>query len=192
MPKQPDNPERDLHQACGERWIRAAERIPAVKTGLELMGIERVTREYFLFWHEAKTDDERRQTWREFRVAVRQGVLTSLGVHGAIGTSIHLVLSDLRFSVLLTASVLMAPHLGIYDLVVLAPVFLWVENWIAENTVHPNANILRVTLYFVFLSPLLAPLTRYSHLQLSVLAILALHFALARTVRTSAFRTETS
>ncbi len=98
----------------------------------------------------------------------------------------------LRFSVLLTASVLIAPHLGIYDLVVLTPVFLWVANWIAENSVHPNANILRVTLYFVFLSPLLAPLTRYTHVQLSVLAILALHFALARTDRTTAFRTETS
>ena len=63
MNHRPKLSERELSEACGERWVRAAERLPSLKTGLELMGIERMTREFMLFWHEAETDDERRKTW---------------------------------------------------------------------------------------------------------------------------------
>ena len=41
---------------------------------------------------------------------------------------------EVRFAALLLASVLVAPHLTIYDLVILAPALLLLANWLPVNT----------------------------------------------------------
>jgi hypothetical protein len=74
----------------------------------------------------------------------------------------------LRFSALTLAAVLVNPHLFVYDLLVLAPVFLLLADWILENPEHPSIAVLRLLVYLAFLLPLFGPLSRWTHLQLSV------------------------
>jgi alpha-1,2-mannosyltransferase len=74
----------------------------------------------------------------------------------------------LRYSALLLATVLLAPHLTVYDLVILAPAFLLLSDWIASQPNHPAARHLKLLLYLAFVLPLLGPLARWTHLQLSV------------------------
>ncbi len=88
---------------------------------------------------------------------------------------------SLRFSGLLLATVLIAPHLTVYDLVILAPVFLLVADWLIAQ---PEASTLRGVvplLYLVYALPLLGPLSRWTHVQLSVVAMAALIYVLSCT-----------
>jgi alpha-1,2-mannosyltransferase len=78
---------------------------------------------------------------------------------------------ELRFSVLLLASVLLAPHLTVYDLVVLAPAILLLANWKAGEPASVAATRIGLALYFVYALPLLGPLARWTHVQLSVIAM---------------------
>src|SRR5580704_6043893 len=80
----------------------------------------------------------------------------------------------LRYSAVLLATVLVAPHLTVYDLVILAPAFLFLTDWIV---IQPNTSItssLKLLLYFSFALPLLGPLARWTHLQLTVPVMLAI------------------
>ncbi|HTW31813.1 MAG TPA: glycosyltransferase family 87 protein [Candidatus Sulfotelmatobacter sp.] len=86
----------------------------------------------------------------------------------------------LRFSALTLAAVLVDPHLFIYDLIVLAPVFLLLFDWTLEYPREPFTPILQVLLYLSFILPLFGPLARWSHLQLSVPVFVALLWALYR------------
>jgi Glycosyltransferase family 87 len=92
----------------------------------------------------------------------------------------------LRFSALLVATVLINPHIYIYDLLVLAPVFLLLVEWSIQNAHHPNTPALRILLYLAFLLPLFGPLARWTHLQLSVIVFAVLLWILQRI---SAFST---
>ena len=81
---------------------------------------------------------------------------------------------ELRYSMLLLASVLVAPHLTVYDLVILAPAFLLLGDWLLG---HPNFRFVSSAewlLYLCYPLFLLGPLARFTHLQLSVLALAAL------------------
>jgi hypothetical protein len=86
----------------------------------------------------------------------------------------------LRFSALILAAVLLNPHLYIYDLLALAPALLLIANWALNNAQHPSTPALRILLYLAFILPLLGPLARWTHLQLSVLAFAALLWTLWR------------
>lgn len=86
---------------------------------------------------------------------------------------------ELRFSALLIATVLLAPHLTIYDLVILAPVFLLVMEWSCGSAL--NRASLRVLLYLCFVLPLVGPLARWTHVQLSVVLLFALLMVVERT-----------
>lgn len=79
----------------------------------------------------------------------------------------------LRFSALLLASVLVAPHLTVYDLVILAPAFLLLADWIVGQAITPLTHRLGSLLYFVYMLPLVGPFTRWTHVQLSVIAMSA-------------------
>ncbi len=85
-----------------------------------------------------------------------------------------------RFSALLLASVLVNPHLFIYDLLVMAPVFLLLADWSIRNVQHPSVPALRVLLYLAFLLPLFGSVARWTHLQLSVIIFVALIWTLYR------------
>jgi hypothetical protein len=84
----------------------------------------------------------------------------------------------LRYSSLLLATVLVAPHLTVYDLVILAPAFLL----LADQLMGQAADVrgIGTLLYLMYALPLLGPLTRWTHIQLSVVAMTALAFRIWR------------
>jgi len=87
----------------------------------------------------------------------------------------------LRYSALLLATVLVAPHLTVYDLVILAPAILILSDWLAGQ--QSSSEVRRAAgslLYLVYALPLLGIVARYTHVQLSVLAMVALVFVIAR------------
>jgi hypothetical protein len=84
----------------------------------------------------------------------------------------------MRYSVLLLATVLLAPHLTVYDLVILAPGFLFLSDWIVAHSDHAAAPQLKLLLYLTFVFPLLGPLARWTHLQLSVPVMAALLYGI--------------
>jgi hypothetical protein len=86
----------------------------------------------------------------------------------------------LRYSALLVASVLIAPHLTVYDLVILAPAFLLLSDWILAQAEPLTTSRLRLLLYFSFALPLIGPLSRWTHVQLFVLVAGALLWELWR------------
>jgi hypothetical protein len=75
---------------------------------------------------------------------------------------------ELRFSGLLFATVLLAPHLTVYDLLILAPAFFLLWDWILARSAHARQRHLGLLLYLAFVFPLLGPLARWTHFQLSV------------------------
>ena len=76
---------------------------------------------------------------------------------------------DLRYSALLLATVLVSPHLTVYDLVILAPAFLFLSDWALA---HPDsAAQVPLLLYACYPLFLLGPLARITHLQLSVVVM---------------------
>jgi hypothetical protein len=79
----------------------------------------------------------------------------------------------LKYSSLLLATVLVAPHLTVYDLVILAPAILLLADWILSQTPSSSTRRLGYLLYLIYSLPLLGPLARFSHVQLSVLAMVA-------------------
>src|SRR5580700_9593321 len=80
----------------------------------------------------------------------------------------------LRYSAVLLATVLVAPHLTVYDLVILAPAFLFLTDWIVMQPDTSITSSLKLLLYFSFALPLLGPLARWTHLQLTVPVMLAI------------------
>jgi hypothetical protein len=95
--------QRELTTACGEDLTRAAAKSPLVRSVLEILGIERMVREYALFWHESQCDEERQQAWDDYRKNVRHEVLLRISAHGAVGGIIHLVFLDPKFLLLIVA-----------------------------------------------------------------------------------------
>jgi hypothetical protein len=80
---------------------------------------------------------------------------------------------SLRYSALLMASVLVAPHLTVYDLVILAPAFILLADWLVGQPLVPSTRWLGTLLYLVYMLPLIGPFTRWTHVQLSVVAMAA-------------------
>lgn len=84
----------------------------------------------------------------------------------------------LRFSSLLLATVLVSPHLTVYDLVILAPAILLLADWIAgQQPSRPN-GFLGILLFAIYALPLVGPLALWTHVQLSVIAMMATVFLL--------------
>lgn len=82
------------------------------------------------------------------------------------------------YSALLLATVLVAPHLTVYDLVILAPAFLFLADW----TIPTRSPLVGWLLYACYALFLLGPLARLTHLQLSVPAMFALLWICHRAV----------
>jgi hypothetical protein len=81
---------------------------------------------------------------------------------------------ELRYSALMLATVLVAPHLTVYDLLILAPAFLLLADWAARNATRSSATIMSALLYLCYPLFLLGPLARFTHFQLSVIALAGL------------------
>lgn len=91
----------------------------------------------------------------------------------------------LRFSCLLLSTALVAPHLTVYDLVILAPAFLLLSDWIIDQKLITASNLgLATLLYLIYLLPLVGPFARWTHVQLSVIAMTATVYMTWRVSRT--------
>lgn len=93
---------------------------------------------------------------------------------------------SLRYSELLLASVLVAPHLTVYDLVILCPAFLLLCDWVAVQPSNPTAAYFKSLLYLAFALPLAGPLARWTHFQLSVPVMFALLYGIWKVRSNSA------
>jgi hypothetical protein len=78
----------------------------------------------------------------------------------------------LRYSALSFAAVLVNPHLFVYDLLMLAPALLMLVDWSLDRD-PATRSAMSVLLYLSFVLPLAGPLSRWTHLQLSVIAFAA-------------------
>jgi hypothetical protein len=88
-----------------------------------------------------------------------------------------------RFAVMLLATVLVAPHLTVYDLVILAPAFLWIADSLVADPSPRQAWLL----YLSFLLPFAGPLAMYTHVQLSVICLALLTLTQAANKAHGAF-----
>ena len=86
----------------------------------------------------------------------------------------------LRFAALTVVAVLVNPHLFVYDLLVLAPALLMVLDWTLSNVRRPLSAPLFLLVYLGYVLPLLGPLSRWTHVQLSVPVFAALLWTLWR------------
>jgi len=93
--------------------------------------------------------------------------------------------SDLRiqFAALLLATVLVSPHLTVYDLVILAPAFLLLGDWTLVHSVEKKSKQIQLLIYSCFLLFLFGPIVRFIHIQLSVVAMAAMFMIAARLPR---------
>jgi hypothetical protein len=89
----------------------------------------------------------------------------------------------LKYWALLLASVMVAPHLTVYDLVILAPAFLLLADWIASQPLTLASRRLGTLLYFVYMLPLIGPYSRWAHIQFSVVAMMAALWSVWRIAR---------
>ncbi|MGB7600413.1 MAG: glycosyltransferase family 87 protein [Candidatus Sulfotelmatobacter sp.] len=87
---------------------------------------------------------------------------------------------SLQYSALLLSTVLIAPHLTVYDLVILAPAFLLLSDWLIMR-IDANTSLLKILLYLTFALPLLGPLARWTHFQFSVPVMAALFYGIWTT-----------
>ncbi len=87
---------------------------------------------------------------------------------------------SLKYSALMVATVLVSPHLTVYDLVILAPAILLLAHWTIAQSIRPTR--MTILLYLVYVLPLLGFVTRWIHVQLSVVAMAALLLCIWRAV----------
>jgi len=97
----------------------------------------------------------------------------------------------LRYSGLLLATVLISPHLTVYDLIILAPAFLLLGDWSLSHVDDHSAPLLQQLLYFCYPLFLIGPLARMTHVQLSVVAMAALLWVSWRVSSSSSRTTNT-
>jgi alpha-1,2-mannosyltransferase len=110
--------------------------------------------------------------------------LIVIGMAGAVWKSSSPL--ALRFSGLILAAVLVNPHIYIYDLLALAPAFLLLDDWVLDHPEDHSTPLLRILLYLAFVLPLIGPLSRWTHVQLSVPAFALLLWVLWRLSREAA------
>lgn len=86
---------------------------------------------------------------------------------------------SLRYSFLLFATVLVSPHLFVYDLVILAPALLMVGDWAMGHQDDARAKRVQRLLYYSYALPLAGAVAQFTRIQASVIAMSALSWVLA-------------
>jgi hypothetical protein len=89
----------------------------------------------------------------------------------------------LKFSALMLSAILVNPHLFVYDLLALIPALLLLIDWTLSNEPSSFSPVLKFFLYLAFILPLFGPLSRWTHLQLSVIAFAAMLWTLTKLPR---------
>jgi hypothetical protein len=98
----------------------------------------------------------------------------------------------IRFSALTLSAVLVNPHLFVYDLLVLAPVLLLLVDWTLMHARSSLSPALCLLLYLAYVLPLFGPLSRLTHIQLSVPVLVAILWVLWRGRGTTSERLASS
>lgn len=86
----------------------------------------------------------------------------------------------IRFSALLLATVLVSPHVTVYDLVILAPAFLLLTDWTLAFAADKQSYPLQLLIYSCFVLFILGPVVRVVHVQFSVIAMTAMLMLISR------------
>jgi hypothetical protein len=81
---------------------------------------------------------------------------------------------NIKFGALLVATVLVSPHLTVYDLVILAPAFLLLVDRTLAHPAENQSSPLQLLIYSCFILFLFAPVVRIVHVQFSILAMTAI------------------
>jgi hypothetical protein len=84
---------------------------------------------------------------------------------------------SVKYSVMLLTTVLLSPHLIVYDLVIVAPAILLLADWTISRLAKYGIG---TPLYLICVLPLLGPYARWTHVQLSVIAMTALLYLIWR------------
>ena len=120
------------------------------------------------------------RTWWALLIPWRPVALTVYGV-SAVWVLWRLVVFwrspvelRLRYAALLFATVLVSPHVFVYDLVIVAPALLILADWSMTLRERPSAALVRVLLVAAIVAPVLGPLAAVTRLQLSVPVLFAL------------------
>jgi hypothetical protein len=92
---------------------------------------------------------------------------------------------SVKYSTLLLVTVLIAPHLTVYDLVILAPALILLADWLMGRRATRSTRALAAVVYFVYALPLIGPFTRWTHLQFSVIAMMMTLFFVWRILASS-------
>ena len=87
---------------------------------------------------------------------------------------------SLRYAVLLLATVLVSPHLYVYDLVILVPALLMSVDWALKHPEHGLSKPIQQMLYFSLVLPLVGVASQFTRVQLSVVAMSALTVCLSQ------------
>jgi hypothetical protein len=90
---------------------------------------------------------------------------------------------ELRASALVIAAILISPHAFAYDLILLAPVYLLLANWLAEAPPDPRTRVVAWSLCALFVAPLLAAVPAPIRLQFSVTAMATVLWCLTPSAR---------
>jgi len=104
----------------------------------------------------------------QFSIALVFYLITSVGV---LALTVRLwrasVPLELRYSGLVLATILVDPHVGVYELVLLAPAFILTASE-SERSADPRRRTFRVVLSFAYLVPVIGGLAAITHVQLSI------------------------
>jgi Glycosyltransferase family 87 len=93
---------------------------------------------------------------------------------------------EIRLSAIVLAMVLISPHVNAYDLILLAPVFFLLTNWLVRSPGDSHGRALSIWLYILMAAPIVAGLPAVLRLQFSATAMAAILFLLWRIVRPDA------
>jgi hypothetical protein len=123
----------------------------------------------------------------ETHVATGAWLLSAVAVTSVILLIAHRTRSaDLRTAVVVIGTVLLNPHLYIYDLVILMVPVAALARWLLDKPGAPEAPAIRVLLHLLWWAPLIGPLSRLTHLQVTPVLLVAMLLVLWRAVSETA------
>ena len=94
--------------------------------------------------------------------------------------------ADLRMAAIVIATVLLNPHLYVYDLVVLAVAIAALVRWVLDTPPAPSAPAIRTLLHLLWWAPLVGPFAIVTHVQFTPILLVALLWMLVQAVRATA------
>jgi len=115
--------------------------------------------------------------------AALYGVAALIVVIGAVVCWRSSLSLPLRYTALLIATVLVSPHLYVYDLVLIAPALIFASAAVVKDPSSQVARPLKTAVYLCYLLPFLGPLSMVTRVQPSVPAMAALLALVGRIPR---------